>query len=77
MPTGVVAGSRPKARAQPAARRAGLLALAAFTIVPSAQAQVVTFVSNTGQVASAAGYYTDTQQRAQQFTALVHNSIEG
>ena len=55
MPTGVVAGSRPKARAQPAARRVGLLALAAFTIVPSAQAQVVTFVSNTGQVASAAG----------------------
>ena len=50
----------------------GLLALAAFIIVPSAQAQVVTCVSNTGQVDTAIGYYTDTQQRAQQFTTGDH-----
>ena len=33
---------------------------------------MVTFVSNTGQVDTAIGYYTDTQQRAQQFTTGDH-----
>ena len=60
------------ARGSPRSSVSGLLALAAFTIVSSAQAQVVTFVSNTGQVDTAIGYYTDTQQRAQQFTTGDH-----
>ena len=53
---------------------AGLLMLAVFALLPTvAQAQIATtFVSNTGQIATAAGYYTDTQQRAQQFTTGDH-----
>ena len=50
----------------------GLLALAALAIPSPAQAQRVTFVSNTGQVDTADGYYTDTHQRAQQFTTGDH-----
>ena len=50
----------------------GLLALAALAIPSPAQAQRVTFVSNIGQVDTADGYYTDTHQRAQQFTTGDH-----
>ena len=46
--------------------------VAALAIVPSVHAQVVTLVSNTGQVDTAIGFYTDTQQRAQQFTTGDH-----
>ena len=50
-----------------------LLALASLAIASPAQAQrVTTFVSNTGQVDVADGYYTDTHQRAQQFTTGDH-----
>ena len=49
-----------------------VLALAGTGIAVPVQAQVVAFVSNTGQTSVAAGYYTDTQQRAQQFATGRH-----
>ena len=53
---------------------AGLLALTVLVFAFAAQAEQVTFVSNTGQGAVADGYYTHTQYRAQQFTTGDHTA---
>ena len=49
-----------------------LLALLGLFATPAHTSAATTFVSNTGQPSTAAGYYTHTEYRAQQFTAGNH-----